>query len=222
MGRSVELLSHAAPPDGISGEAAAAKQVESSLPHIVIPLLKGAIYSEHKPELWSALLALRPQIENYLSVLGLSLFIDESEGFAFVRQIDPGSGEDGLPRLIQRRPLGFGVSVLCLLLRQWLVENDAQGAQKRTIVEKKRIRDELALFLPKERSEKRIVDKIETCIKQTIELGLVKELKTNKEKVEILRITKALINADWLGDLQVKLQEYREHAGLSGKDVWND
>ena len=86
----------------------------ANLTTIVIPLLKGVIYQESDPGLWSNLLNLQARVRDYVAVLGLALVLDESEGYAFLRS-NPETADDSLPklpRLIARRPLSFPVSLL--------------------------------------------------------------------------------------------------------------
>lgn len=89
-----------------------------SLSHLLIPLLKGPLYQNQHSKEWEQLLQQRAAISDYLATMGLIVFINEQEGYAFLKQDDFTDQNDPPPRLIQRRPLGFAVSVLCLLLRQ--------------------------------------------------------------------------------------------------------
>jgi len=182
------------------------------LSHLVIPLLKGPLYQNQHNKEWQQLLQQRATVSDYLATMGLTIFIDEQEGYAFLKQDDFTDQSDPPPRLIQRRPLGFAVSVLCLLLRQWLLENDTQDGNIRTIVERRQIRQELALYLPEKGSEAKQEEAIDRCINKVIKLGLMRTLKDDDQRFEIQRISKALINADWLGDLNTKLKEYTDYA----------
>jgi len=178
-------------------------QKASPLPRLVISLLKGPLYQNQHANEWEQLLQHRAAVSDYLATIGLLVFIDEQEGYAFLRQDDFTDQEDPPPRLIQRRPLGFPVSVLCLLLRQWLLENDTQDGK---------IREELSLYLPEKGSEAKAEEFIDRHIKKVIDLGLLKPLKNDDQRFEIQRISRALINADWLGDLNTKLKEYEDYA----------
>ncbi len=182
------------------------------LSHVVIPLLKGPIHRDRQVDTWEQLLRCKEAVAEYLRTLGLTVFVDENEGYAFVRQMDFGDDDSPPPKLIQRRPLSFAVSVLCLILRQWLLEHDTQGGELRAIIEKRQIREELALFLPQSGSEAKQEDALNRHINRATELGLLKALKDDDQRFEIQRIVKALINADWLGDMENKLAEYKKHA----------
>lgn len=180
-----------------------------ALSRVLINLFKGTLYADDNKETWTHLLDSRPQVNDYLKVLGLKVFVDEAEGFAFLRQQDAVDEDERLPRLIQRRPLGFEVSVLSVLLRKWLLEHDARGQDSRAIVTRERIHEELSLFMANRPSEAKISDRIDSYIKRVCELGLLRELKGDGQRLEIMRITKALINPEWLGDLDERLSQYR-------------
>ena len=104
------------------------------------------------------------------------------------------------------------MSVLCLLLRQWLLENDTRDGNIRAIIERRQIREELSLYLPEKGSEAKQEEAIDRHIKKVMDLGLLRPLKDDDQRFEIQRITRALINADWLGDLNTKLKEYEAYA----------
>jgi len=187
-------------------------QDSNSLSQLLIPLLKGPLYQDQHSREWGQLLQQQAILSDYLATMGLVVFIDEQEGYAFLRQDDFSDQDKPPPRLIQRRPLGFPVSVLCLLLRQWLLENDTRDGNIRAIIERRQIREELSLYLPEKGSEAKQEEAIDRHIKKVMDLGLLRPLKDDDQRFEIQRITRALINADWLGDLNTKLKEYEAYA----------
>ena len=56
-----------------------------ALTSVVVPLLKGVLYREEDPALWTALLAQRARVADYVAVLALDLQVDEAEGYALTR-----------------------------------------------------------------------------------------------------------------------------------------
>jgi hypothetical protein len=73
-------------------------------------------------------------VSEYVSVMGLSLLVDESEGYAFLKYRETEGEEEVLPRLIGRRQLSYPVSLLLALLPQRLAEFDASGEDTRLII----------------------------------------------------------------------------------------
>ncbi|OQX30372.1 MAG: hypothetical protein B0D96_08060 [Candidatus Sedimenticola endophacoides] len=183
---------------------------------VLIQLFKGVLYRERHELLWQALLELQGAVRDYISVIGLELSLDESEGYAFLRQRDGADEEEALPRLVQRRALSYPVSLLCVLLRKRLVEQDASGGETRAIVTRQQIIEMMRLFLPEMGNEAKQMDQIGRHISKVVEYGFLSPLRGQDGEYEIRRILKALVDADWLADLDSRLEAYREYARGDG------
>lgn len=186
--------------------------------HVTIHLMKGVIYQDKQPDLWNSLLNSQSSIRDYIAVIGLELFIDEAEGYAFLRQHthpEEDEKDNELPRLIQRRPLSYPVSLLCLLLRKKLIENDTTGSTTRVIISHQNIIDMMILFLPDRANEVKTIEQVETCINKMLDFGFLRRLKNDVSHYEVQRIIKALIDAEWLSDFENKLREYQEYGQSS-------
>ncbi len=191
---------------------------------LVIPLLKGVIYREAAGSLWNALYALQSRVRDYVSVLGLELVLDEAEGHAFLRSRVPlaDDAEDAaaakLPRLIARRPLGFQVSLLLALLRKKLAEFDASGGDTRLVLSRDEVVEIVRVFLPEHSNEAKLVDQIEKHLDKIVELGFLRRLKPasgapagQMASFEVRRILKAFVDAQWLAELDTRLDAYHSH-----------
>ncbi|HEX4044420.1 MAG TPA: DUF4194 domain-containing protein [Gammaproteobacteria bacterium] len=183
---------------------------------VTIHLLKGVLYHDKHPELWQGLLNVQGAVRDYIAVIGLELLIDETEGFAFLRQNEIAEGDvqaSALPRLVQRRQLNYYVSLLCVLLRKKLIENDTTGGSSRLIINQQQIVNMMMVYLPERSNEIKTAEQIEVCINKMLELGFLRRLKnSNDHYYEIQRIIKAFVDADWLQRIDEKLQEYQAYA----------
>ncbi len=183
---------------------------------VLIQLLKGVVYKERYPLIWQSLLNLQGGVRDYFNVIGLNVLIDESEGFAFLRQaVDNNSDDEGhipMLRLIARRPMTYVLSVICVLLRKKLAEFDAKGGESRLVLSKKQIIDMMRVYMPSKKNEARTIDVINTTIKKTMELGFLKKIGSEGGNYEVCRIIKALVDADWLKNLDELMKEYLEYA----------
>ena len=186
-------------------------RTEPELSAVVIPLLKGVLYRESDPKLWSALLDLQARVRDYIALLGLELLIDEAEGYAFVRSRTDEDAEAGpaLPRLVARRPLSFPVSLLLALLRKKLAEFDASGADTRLILNREEVAELLRVFLPAGSNEAKLIDQIDTHLNKIAELGFVRRLRGQDDMIEVRRILKAFVDAQWLAEFDTRLAAYR-------------
>ncbi|HEY4001042.1 MAG TPA: DUF4194 domain-containing protein [Candidatus Xenobia bacterium] len=185
--------------------------MESEFSVLNITLLKGVLYQEADPHLWGALLNLQARVRDYVAVLGLSLVVDEAEGYAFLRSRSEEADQPVLPRLITRRPLSFPVSFLLVQLRKKLAEFDAQGGSTRLILTRTEIVDMMRVYTPDSSNEARLADQIDTHLNKVVDLGFLRHLK-NSESYEVRRILKAFVDAQWLQEFDSRLQAYQEHA----------
>jgi hypothetical protein len=194
---------------------------------LAITLLKGVIYREGDERLWAALPNLQARVRDYVSVLGLELVLDESEGYAFLRSRSEQTEDDAapkLPRLIARRPISFPVSLLLALLRKKLAEFDAGSGDTRLVLSREDIVELLRVFLPDSSNEAKLIDQIETHINKIVELGFLRRLKTASipASYEVRRILKAFVDAQWLSEFDTRLAAYRAQlagAATSGNAV---
>jgi hypothetical protein len=188
---------------------------------VLINLFQGVLYQNDQAELWLQLLTFQAQIQDYVSILGLQLLIDEAEGYAYLRQrlSQENSEMNELPRLIQKRPLSFPVSLLCVLLRKKLLEQDASGGDTRVILTEEQIIQMMQIYLPSGNNEVKIINQISTVINKAIELGVLRRLVTDTKRFEVKRIIKALIDADWLVNLETKLVEYKEYGERDAESI---
>ena len=80
----------------------------------LIALLKGIVYN-HQKEIWENLLQYEPDVKKYFQPIGVELFLDKSEGYAFLKQKEWEEEDAALPRLTEKRQLNFMVSLLCIV-----------------------------------------------------------------------------------------------------------
>lgn len=185
---------------------------DNQLGPILIALFQGVIYREAGAAPWQALLDLQARVRDYAGVIGLELILDEAEGYAYLRQRMPAPDAPELPRLVQRRPLSFPVSLLLVLLRRKLAEFDATGGDTRLVVSRDDIVNHMRLFLPDTANEARLFDRMETHLNKVVELGFLRRLRGQETQYEVRRILKAFVDAQWLGDFAARLDAYAQHA----------
>jgi hypothetical protein len=182
---------------------------------VMINLLKGVTYEESDPPLWQALIGLQSRVRDYVAMLGLDLVLDEAEGYAYLRQRAPVEGESELPRLVARRQLSYPVSLLLALLRKKLAEFDAKSGETRLVMARDEIADMVRMFFADGSNEARFVDRVDQHINRIVEMGFLRRLRGQDDAFEVRRILKTFVDAEWLGDLERRLTEYRQH-GLAG------
>lgn len=205
------------------------------LPTLVIPLLKGVLYRESDVALFGTLLELQARVRDYVAVLGLDLMLDEAEGYAFLRSRPEAKEEPETgvrtPRLVARRPLSFHVSLILALLRKKLAEFDAGGGDTRLVLSRDEIVEMVRVFLPESTNEARVVERIDAHVDRIVDLGFLRRMKAEsgasarggRTTFEVRRILKAFVDAEWLAELDARLDAYRaELAGSEEEDEGED
>ena len=182
------------------------------LSSVVVPLLKGVLYQEENPNLWGLLLNLQASVRDYVAVLGLELMLDEAEGYAFLRsrQSEDEDGQSAIPRLVARRQLSYPVSLLLALLRKKLAEFDAGGGDTRLILSRDEVVELIRIFLPASSNEVKLIDQVDGTLNKIAELGFIRRLRGQGQMIEVRRIIKAFVDAQWLADFDERLAEYRQ------------
>lgn len=181
---------------------------------VIIHLLKGILFRQQQPVLWNNLLSLQSQVLDYVKIIGLELEINETEGYAWLKQsaLSEDEKKNPPPRLINRRPLSYHMSLLCVLLRRKIVEADSSGDEIRVIVSRQELINLMVIYMPEKTNETQTSAAINAVINKVADLGFLRKLKNDTENLEIQRIISALVDADWVADLNEKLKTYQDHA----------
>jgi hypothetical protein len=192
---------------------------DTQLSLVLIKLMKGVVSIDEDEKLWHHLLSLQTQVRDYIRVLGLELSLSEDEGVAWLSTQTTEEGETELPRLVNKRQLSYPVSLLLALLRRKLVEHDASSGEQRLILNKEDVVEQLRIFLPVGSNEARLMDQLDSHINKIIELGFLRRLQNDPSKLEVRRILKAFVDAQWLHDFDQRLHEYAVYSGLIQEEL---
>ena len=98
------------------------------------------------------------------------------------------------------------------LLRKKLAEFDASGGDTRLVLSRDEVAELMRVFLPEGSNEARLIDQIDVHLGKVVELGFLRRLKTEPGQptmVEVRRILKAFVDAQWLAEFDQRLAGYR-------------
>lgn len=190
----------------------AASEPQDSLPLVLITLMKGVLWREDNEKLWHQLFTIQGGVRDHVAALGLRLEIDEAEGYAYLKQRTPSAEGPELPRLISRRPLSYPVSLLLVLLRKKLAEQESGGSDRRLVMSRADLVDLVRQFLRDTTNEAKLIDRVEGQIAKVSELGFLRRLRGRDDEFEVSRLLKAFVDAEWLDDFERRLADYRRHA----------
>lgn len=176
---------------------------------VAVRLLQGVVYSDDHSELWDTLLANVSALSEYFAKIGLSLIVDESDGMAYLRQIDEEDAEADtpvVPKLFRRTPLGYDATLLCVLLRDELRQYEEEDVQNaRCIILQS---DLLALweaFYPDENDDVKLNRQLSSTLRKLEELRFVRLFEKDPPSWEIRRILKARVPLADLERLRLSL-----------------
>ena len=62
-------------------------------------------------------------------------------------------------------------------------------------------------------NEARMMDRIDTDIKKIVDMGFLRRLRGSDDRFEVRRILKSFVDAQWLGEFDRRLAEYKDKAG---------
>lgn len=171
-------------------------------------LLREPLYIEDG-DVWRTLLKEQDEIAQYFSQIGLELILDEGEGFAFLRQVEP-VGEERVPRLVRRQKLSYDATLLLVCLRDELNRFDTQTAdQTRLIRSKRELHELVGGFLRESNNEVRDAKTLDAAIESLRSLGFLKTLPGDSDRFEVRRIIKARFGA---GELETVKEKLARHA----------
>lgn len=175
----------------------------------MLRLFQGPLYYDDHPY-WEILLKEQEHIELAFTEIGLQLHLHEEDGFAYLSQPD-WSQEDSnlptLPRLTRKSPMTFQQTVLCVVLREYLLQFDNQQLEGGVcLIRRDQIHTLMLPFLTDQTNEVSLHKKIDTTINSLVELGFLKSRTQNNESdFEIRRFLKAKLDAETLNQLKERL-----------------
>lgn len=177
-----------------------------SLP--AVRLLQGVLYSEEE-RIWTILLNSRSQLETYFARIGLSVVVDEPEGYAYVRQWDEDErpeAYDEVPRLIRRTTLGYAPTLLAVLLRdefRRFEEDDLHN--ERCVIETDALFEQWRVFFSSQHDEVKQRKELLSALRKLEELSFVRQFSENPQSWEVRRVLKARLPAHELEELKRQL-----------------
>ncbi len=182
---------------------------------VIVKLLQSVIYDDDK-KYWSEILNYETSVREYFGKIGIELVVNRTDGYAHLKQVEFAEDDKTKPiQLIRKMPLTYEMSLLCVLLREWLDENEVRMKSDKLYVSGKQVKERIDLFFKDKSNRKRLLDKFDGLIKQARDLGFLylnqeDEHNNDNNQYEVKRILKAKINNEKLQELKEKLQAHVE------------
>lgn len=188
---------------------------EHAIASAIIELMRGVVYREQHEDSWGTLDRHAGPVRDHFDAIGVDVVVDDTEGYAYLRSQDEDETAEPLPRLVKRRSLTYNVSLLLVLLRKRLVEFETTGAEGKLVLSKEQVVEMLRVFLTESTNEARVMDRVDTTLRQVADLGFLRPLRGQPDHWEVRRILKAYVDAQTLSDYAGKLREYATASGTA-------
>lgn len=177
---------------------------------VLARLLLQPIYREDG-SLWETLRAERDAVSHHFRQIGQELVVDEAEGYAFIRQIEP-EGGDVVPRVGRRQSLGYTATLLLVCLREELARFEAAPHDSTRLVQtRQQLREMVGQFVRETNNQIRDVRTIDGAIRRLEELSFLRAFgPPEAETFEIMRILKARFGPSDLEQVKDRLARHAE------------
>jgi hypothetical protein len=180
---------------------------------VFIKLLKGPIEYVEKTT-WEKLIQYKSELTPFLQQLGLTLVLDEQDGYAYVKHLQTEEEENPVT-WIQRRSLTYEESVMLVLLREMMAEFEVGEATNRELIKKRReIKEYAELFFKENASRVKFLKEIDRLIDKAEENGFLDKTEhhdlVDEQKFRIKKIIKAKVNSEELDQFYQQLQRVKE------------
>lgn len=176
-----------------------------------IQLLKGPVFEDQK-NTWEELNRYEVEIRKYFEKIALELVIDKRDGYAYLKQIPVGELGQSIG-LVRKMPLTYELSLVCVLLRDWLQEFESGDLDAvHLYISPRQFRDRLEMFFKEKTNELKFIKELNRYFKKCVEMGFLKavnqEAKDPDEHIyEVRKIIKARVKAEELIKFKQQLQD---------------
>jgi hypothetical protein len=185
---------------------------------VLVRLLQSpAIYDDER-QYWQLLEVHEAAIRAHFAEPGVALDLNRAEGYARLTQPAPDPDDPSPPlRLLRRVPLSYELSLLCVVLREWLEdhENSPQALSRKLVATREQLRERVEQFFRQQPNHKALQGKLDGLIERLSEHGLVKlvvkdELNPDQTKYEVKPLLKAKISLEKLEEFNQKLRAHAD------------
>lgn len=195
-----------------------------------VRLLQGIVYHDDPGNAWNEILAGVTPLSDYFARIGLMLIVNEDDGMAYLRQIEPEvlpPEYPSIPKLFRSVRLTFEASLLCVLLRDELrrFEEEIQR-DDRCVVDQSALLEIWQSLMPGQGDAVRASRNLGGHLRKLEELKFVRQFEKDPPSWEVRRILKARLPLEVLerlrSDLESELKRRCEDVDASDETSLDD
>ncbi|MGY5846811.1 DUF4194 domain-containing protein [Salegentibacter sp. HM20] len=176
-----------------------------------VKLLQGPVF-EDQVDVWNEVIQYQVELIQYFEKIALALIIDKRDGYAFLKQIELDASGSTIG-LIRRMPLTYDITLVCVLLREWLLEFESNDLETTNLyITPKQFRDRMEMFFKEKANELKFIKELNRHFDQCVEMGFLKLVhrditNTDENRYEVKRIIKARITTEELSRFKKQLED---------------
>jgi len=167
-----------------------------------VRLLQGPVF-EDQQEIWNEVIKYRVELTQYFEKIAVSVIIDNRDGYAYLKQLE--LDDSGLTiGLIRRMPLTYDLTLVCVLLREWLQEFESDDLETINLyITPKEFRDRLEMFFKEKANELKFIRELNKHLESCEKMGFLRivhkePINPDEDRYEVRRIIKARITNEEL------------------------
>lgn len=176
-----------------------------------VKLLQGPVFEDQK-EIWEEINRYRVELTQYFEKIAVEVIIDNRDGYAYLKQIE--LDDSGLTIGLTRRiPLSYELTLVCVLLREWLMEFESNDLETTNLyITPKQFRDRLEMFFKEKANELKLIKDLNRHFEACEKMGFLKIVNKHlsnpdEDLYEVRRIIKARITNDELTRFKQLLED---------------
>lgn len=176
-----------------------------------VKLLQGPVF-EDQPDVWNEIIQYQVELIQYFEKIALELIIDKRDGYAYLKQIELDESGSTIG-LVRRMPLTYDLTVVCVLLREWLLEFESNDLETTNLyITPKQFRDRMEMFFKEKANELKFIRDLNRHLDQCVEMGFLKlvhkdAVNMDENRYEVKRIIKARVTTEELSRFKKQLED---------------
>jgi hypothetical protein len=176
-----------------------------------VKLLQGPVY-EDQQDVWNEVLQYQVELTQYFEKIALALVIDKRDGYAYLKQIELDESGSTIG-LIRRMPLTYDLTLVFVLLREWLLEFESSDLETANLyITPKEFRDRMEMFFKEKANELKFIKELNRHLEDCTKMGFLKlvhkgGVSPDEYRYEVKRILKARVTTDELSKFKQQLED---------------
>lgn len=176
-----------------------------------VRLLQGPVF-EDQQDVWSEVLQYEVELTKYFEKIALEVIIDKRDGYVYLRQLELDESGSTIG-LIRRMPLTYDLTLVCVLLREWLLEFESNDLETANLyITPKQFRDRIEMFFKEKTNELKFIKELNRHLDDCVKMGFLKlvhkeAMSPDEYRYEVKRILKARITTEELSKFKQQLED---------------